>query len=321
MQKEVVWTLDVDELSNTRTGYDMILGRDFLYALGFVLDFEKRKVKWNGISVPMSSNIKPRTFARKKVSEIRPRTFVRKKGTARSNNNNYIQKSEPTGQPAKFSKIRIPANIRKDILSWYHAILYQPGQHIMIDTMSQHMFWKGMNKDIIKFVQTCPACQKRKSHRRTFAKLPLNLQSPKPCQVLSVDLVGPYEITDADKKKYELTALTMADPATGWFEIIELPHGHTGEQVALALDRTWFSRYPRPQPCRFDNGREFISAEFKELLESYGIKPSPTTIKNPKANFVERVHQTLGNMLRTAELDEHTLDPYDPFTGILANCA
>jgi len=26
-------------------------------------------------------------------------------------------------------------------------------------------------------------------------------------------------------------------------------------------------------------------------------------------------------MLRTAELDQHTLDPSDPFTGILANCA
>ena len=84
--------------------------------------------------------------------------------------------------------------------------------------------------------------------------------------------------------------MTMADPATGWFEIIELPHGHTGEQVALALDRPWSSRYPRPQICRFDNGREFVSAEFQELLESYGIKPSLTTVKNPKANFVERAH-------------------------------
>ena len=163
----------------------------------------------------------------------------------------------------------------------------------MIDTMSQHMFWRGMNKYIIKFVQTCPACQKRKSHRKTFATLPLNLQAPKPWQILSVDLVGPYKITDADKKKYELMALTMADPATGWFEVIELPHGHTGEQVALALDRTWFIRYPRPQVCRFDYGREFVSTEFQELLESYGIKPSPTTVKNPKANFVERVYQTL----------------------------
>ncbi len=45
------------------------------------------------------------------------------------------------------------------------------------------------------------------------------------------------------------------------------------------------------------------------------------TVKNPKANFVERVHQTLGNMLRTTELDQHTLDPNGPFTGILANCA
>ena len=43
--------------------------------------------------------------------------------------------------------------------------------------------------------------------------------------------------------------------------------------------------------------------------------------KNPKANFVKRVHQTLRNMLRTAELYQHKRNPSDPFTGILANCA
>jgi len=90
----------------------MILGRDFLYSLGFVLDFNKKKVKWNEISVPMSSSVKPRTVARKKVSEIRPGTFVRKNRITRSNNNNYTQKSEPT----KSSSIK-PENAHKSCAS------------------------------------------------------------------------------------------------------------------------------------------------------------------------------------------------------------
>ena len=63
----------------------------FLYANGFVLDFEKRKVEWNGISVPMSSNTKPRTFVRKEVSEIRPRTFVHKNRKTHNNNNTFFE--------------------------------------------------------------------------------------------------------------------------------------------------------------------------------------------------------------------------------------
>jgi hypothetical protein len=43
---------------------------------------------------------------------------------------------------------------------------------------------------------------------------------------------------------------------------------------------------------------------FEYLCDSYGIKHKPTTIKNPQANAIlERVHQVLGQMLRTAEID------------------
>jgi hypothetical protein len=40
------------------------------------------------------------------------------------------------------------------------------------------------------------------------------------------------------------------------------------------------------------------------LCNSYGIKCKPTTIKNPQANaFCERIHQVLGTMVRTSEID------------------
>ena len=57
------------------------------------------------------------------------------------------------------------------------------------------------------------------------------------------------------------------------------------------------------------------------MLESYGIRKVPTTVKNPQANFVERVHQTLGNMIRTYGFEGIYLDNDDPWSGILAECA
>jgi hypothetical protein len=47
----------------------------------------------------------------------------------------------------------------------------------------------------------------------------------------------------------------------------------------------------------------------------------PTTVKNPQANFVECVHQTIGNMLRSYELENDDFDYQDPWSQILANCA
>jgi len=35
-QRIIKWTVDIDEQQQNHTGYDMILGRDFLYSLGLV---------------------------------------------------------------------------------------------------------------------------------------------------------------------------------------------------------------------------------------------------------------------------------------------
>ena len=36
-------------------------------------------------------------------------------------------------------------------------------------------------------------------------------------------LIGPYTLKGKDKSQIDFMCLTMIDPATGWFEIVELP--------------------------------------------------------------------------------------------------
>jgi hypothetical protein len=58
------------------------------------------------------------------------------------------------------------------------------------------------------------------------------------------------------------------------------------------------------------------------MLNDYGVKKKPITTRNPQANaIVERVHQTIGNIIRTFELNENYLDEDDPWKGILAATA
>ena len=61
-------------------------------------------------------------------------------------------------------------------------------------------------------------------------------------------------------------------------------------------------------------------AEFAMMCAAeYGLINKTITARNPQANaIVERVHQTLGNMLRTMEIYKQDLDKEDPFSGILA---
>ena len=58
------------------------------------------------------------------------------------------------------------------------------------------------------------------------------------------------------------------------------------------------------------------------IKQDYGVKGKPITVRNPQANaIVERVHQVIGNIIRTFELEDNYLDEEDPWKGILSATA
>jgi hypothetical protein len=132
-------------------------------------------------------------------------------------------------------------------------------------------------------------------------------------------------------------ALTMIDPASGWLEVVELPtitqvmtnkvigkertieeriFDKSSDQMARLVNKIWLCRYPRCCYMIYDNRSEF-KLHFETLCISR-IQRKPTTIKNPKANAIcERVHQILGTMMRTTEIDmANSVEPADIDTSI-----
>ena len=56
------------------------------------------------------------------------------------------------------------------------------------------------------------------------------------------------------------------------------------------------------------------------MQDDYGIEVSSITTRNPQANAIlERVHQTIGNIIRTFNVRKMTLDDQNPWDGILAS--
>jgi len=111
----------------------------------------------------------------------------------------------------------------------------------------------------------------------------------------------------------------MIDPATNFIELHNIPNkrSYTASQK---VDAQWLCRYSCPLQCIYDNGNEFLGKEFKELLDSYRIAASLTTIRNPQANAIlGYVHTVINNHLRFLR----TLDPKevmpdkDPWEDIL----
>ena len=128
-------------------------------------------------------------------------------------------------------KIYIPAQLRPQVLTWYHEMLIHPGQKRLELTLRQHLTWPGLTADVKRTCDTCHLCKIYKSIPNNYGHLPpKNIDEDIPWRTICVDLIGPYQITDGTGVDYKLWAMTMIDPATGWFEIVET---HTKQQNIL----------------------------------------------------------------------------------------
>ena len=218
-------------------------------------------------------------------------------------------------------RIYMPTILQERTLNWYHHFLCHPGRTRMEKTLRETMTWPGLTSQVKRCCKYCSICQKLKKKQKKYGYLPPKEAEDKPWEIVCVDLIGPYTVKTPSGHK-SLTTMTMIDPATSWFEITVVPEDDkSSARVSQLFNNTWLSRYPRPRYITYDNNSEF-KFHFKSLCETYGIKRKPTSLKNPQANsIIERVHQVLGNMLRTYELDKEDLDPVDPWGPFLNGVA
>ena len=219
-------------------------------------------------------------------------------------------------------KIVVPQKLQKHVTDWYHVVLCHPGINRTEESISQHLWWPKLRAHVTNYVKSCPTCQRNKRKVKKYGWLPPKEAEAIPWDKLCIDLIGPYRIRRKGQPDLICRCVTMIDPATGWFEI----HQYDDKRsitVANIAEQEWFSRYPWPTQVTFDRGSEFIGKDFKQMIKrDYGIKGKPITVRNPQANAtVERVHQVIGNIIRTFELEDNYLDEDDPRKGILSATA
>ena len=216
------------------------------------------------------------------------------------------------------NKIVIPKALQLKITQWYHTYLCHPGLNRTEETIRQNFTWNNLRKTVHDVCSTCPTCQKTKRSSKHYGHLPPKEAEVSPWEKLCVDLVGPYTIKNKNNETITIHAVTMIDPATGWFEM-KLLKEKSAINVANLVEQTWLTRYPWPQEITYDQGTEFM-AEFADMVEyDYNIKKRPATTRNPQANsIIERAHQTMGNMLRTFELSESEVSEDMALEGIIS---
>ena len=123
-------------------------------------------------------------------------------------------------------------------------------------------------------------------------------------------------MTTKSGRSVYLQAVTMIDLATGWIEICTVPSAQV-DLISNQVELAWLMCYALPNKVIVNRG----NAKFREMIiNDFSITVKPITSRNPKANAIlERVHQTISNILRAFNVQNMVLDDENSWDGILAS--
>ena len=186
----------------------------------------------------------------------------------------------------------IPQPFRRQVFDHYHA-LNHPGILGTHRLVNRRAVWPGMRKDLREWVRTCLACQAAKVHRHTRTPLQAIPTPTHRFHTIHVDLVGP--LPPSRGHRY---LLTCVDRTTRWATAIPMP-SITAECTAAHFLSGWVASFGAPVVVITDQGAQFESQAWRDLMAFLGSTRQRTTAYHPQANgMVERFHRRLKEAIR-----------------------
>jgi transposase InsO family protein len=185
-----------------------------------------------------------------------------------------------------------------EVVWFYHLALVHPGATRLYEMLAQVYYNDRLRKAAEDICRTCEAsCQQCKALGPGYGHLPPRQAMLVPWYEVALDLIGPWVIRDQHGNEHTFMALTIIHTVTNYPETAMI-RNKTAEHIGMLFENVWLSRYLRPVKCVFDQGNEFLGSAFQDVLLNHGIEAHPVTVKNPQGNsIVERLHQTIGNLL------------------------
>jgi hypothetical protein len=122
----------------------------------------------------------------------------------------------------KNGKLVISRSLQHRVVSWYHHYLQHYGNTCLEETLLAAMYWKQMRSTVCSYIKNWQSYYVNKRYSQKYGKLPVKLATITPWEAVCVDLIGPYMLHGKDGTEIDFMCLTMIDPASSWFQIVEL---------------------------------------------------------------------------------------------------
>lgn len=186
----------------------------------------------------------------------------------------------------------LPLSLQQSAISQSHDVPTAGHQGIAktLQRLQGSAYWVGMAQDVAKYVKQCSVCQQ--------AKLP----TPTPAPLTNVPIGGPWQMLAADilevsvSRRNNRYLLVVMDYFTKWAEAVPLQ-----DQIAASISAAVIKiccSFGIPDVLHSDQGRNFESQLFRDVLTAFEIQKSRTTAYHPQGDgMVERFNRSLLQLL------------------------
>ena len=119
--------------------------------------------------------------------------------------------------------------------------------------------------------------------------------------LIRINFMGPLPRSNGKKH-----ILIIGDHFTKWYEAIPLPY-QTAVTTVNALVDHWISRFGCPHSLHSDQGRNFESKLYEQLMHLLEMNKTRATPFHPQSNAtIERMNKTLQNMSKKSVNEEQS---------------
>ena len=185
--------------------------------------------------------------------------------------------------------------LRRDIMRMFHdhKMAGHPRKLETYNSVKEHYWWPGLRTFVKGYVKGCAICQQFKidCHPSHLAFIPTEgSHLTKPFAYCSMDMIMDLPIVD----RQDSFLVVVYQGLTKGVILLPCTKTITAEQVVTLLLDNLYKQFGLPDKIISNQGPQFTSQSFKELLKLLGIKSALSTAYHPQTNgTTEQVNQEI----------------------------
>lgn len=211
--------------------------------------------------------------------------------------NGLVHLREPTDDDPENTRLIVPKDQRLLMLKLAHDDQLYGGHLGVRKTLKKlrSYWWHGIANDVAQYVKTCETCQRFKNPPGPK----IGRLHPIPVSVLferlHIDIIGPMHTPTIHNNNYILTAID----AYSRFAFAK-PYLDSRTTFCIEFLEAIISIHGIPKTIVSDQGPQFTSVEWADVMRKYGIKHNFTNPYHPQSNGMdERLNGTLVKILKS----------------------